>query len=255
MSGLMSITGEGAGRPPVKVGAPVTDITAGILAAMGCAAAYAHKLRTGEGQMVDSSLFEAGITHTYWQSAIAFATGESPGPMGSAHPLNAPYQAFKTADGWVNVGAANQTNWLRMLEALGATALADDPRFVTNADRMANLAALEAVLAPAFAARTTAEHLAAFEAVGLPAGPVLSVGEMHADPHVLAREMVVELDHPRAGRTRAIGLPVKFSQTPGGIGRPAPLLGQHTREVLAEIGLGKAEIERLVASGAAIAAA
>ena len=108
MSGLMSITGEGPGRPPVKVGSPACDITAGILGAMGVCAAYAHKLKTGEGQFVDTSLFEAGITLTYWQSAICLATGVSPGPLGSAHPLNGPYQAFETKDGWINVGASNQ---------------------------------------------------------------------------------------------------------------------------------------------------
>src|ERR1700736_7029317 len=116
MSGLMSITGEGPGRPPVKVGAPVAHTTAGILAAMGILAALAARHRTGEGQMVDTSLFEAAIVHTYWQSAIALATGVAPGPMGSAHPLNAPYQAFATRAGWITVGAANQTNWLRLLD-------------------------------------------------------------------------------------------------------------------------------------------
>ncbi|PPR65301.1 MAG: Acetyl-CoA:oxalate CoA-transferase, partial [Alphaproteobacteria bacterium MarineAlpha3_Bin1] len=113
MSGLMSITGEGPGRPPVKMGAPITDITAGILGAMAVSAAYAHKLKTGEGQKIDTSLFEAGIVHTYWQSAIGLATGVAPGPMGSAHPLNGPYQAFQTTDGWITLGAANQKNWLR----------------------------------------------------------------------------------------------------------------------------------------------
>src|SRR5690348_13401642 len=129
MSGLMSITGEGPGRPPVKVGAPVTDITAGVLACMGVLAALHRRNQTGQGQMVDTSLFEAGIMHTYWQSAICFATGTPPGPMGSAHPLNAPYQAFPTADGWITVGAANQANWQRLLRVLDAEALAEDPRF------------------------------------------------------------------------------------------------------------------------------
>ena len=138
MSGLMSITGEGPGRPPVKVGAPITDITAGLLACIGVNAAYAHKLKTGQGQRVDTSLFEAGIIQTYWQSAIAFATGVSPGPLGSAHPLSAPYQAFETADGWITIGAANQANWLKLTDALEADALRDDPRFATNASRMAN---------------------------------------------------------------------------------------------------------------------
>src|SRR5215831_7619141 len=118
MSGLMSITGEGPGRAPVKCGAPVTDITAGILAAMGVLAAYVHRLKTGQGQRVDTSLFEAGIVHTYWQSAIALATGVAPGPLGSAHPLSAPYQAFETQDGWITLGAANQNNWSRLLDLL-----------------------------------------------------------------------------------------------------------------------------------------
>lgn len=254
MSGLMSITGEGPGRPPVKVGAPVSDITAGILAALGVASAYAHKLATGEGQVVDTSLLEAAITHTYWQSAIAFATGVSPGPMGSAHPLNAPYQAFRTADGWINIGAANQANWIRLLETIGAPELADDPRFAKNLGRMSNLPELVEVLEAIFTQRSTDEWLALMEKAGVPAGPVLSITEMHADPHVLARDMVVSLDHPVAGPTKAIGLPVKFSGTPGKVVRPAPVLGEHTREILAEAGYTAADIERIVASGAAIAA-
>jgi crotonobetainyl-CoA:carnitine CoA-transferase CaiB-like acyl-CoA transferase len=254
MSGLMSITGEGPGRPPVKVGAPVSDITAGILAAMGVSAAYAHKLRTGEGQVVDTSLFEAAITHTYWQSAIAFATGEAPGPMGSAHPLNAPYQAFETADGWVNVGAANQRNWERLVQIIGAPDLARDPRFLTNADRMAHRGELEDALNAIIRTRPTAEWLAAFDAGGLPAGPVLDVAEMHADPQTRARDMVVATDHPVAGTVEAIGLPVKFWGTPGGATAPAPTLGQHTREVLGEAGYQAAEIDAMFASGAAIGA-
>ncbi|HWT31103.1 MAG TPA: CoA transferase, partial [Propylenella sp.] len=154
MSGLMAITGEGEGRPPVKVGAPVTDITAGILAALGVVAAYARRLQTGEGQRVDTSLFEAGIVHTYWQSAIAFATGVSPGPMGSAHPLNAPYQAFETADGWINIGAANQRNWERLVGVLEAPELLSEALFQTNRKRMENLGALQGRLAPVFRRRS-----------------------------------------------------------------------------------------------------
>ncbi|MBB4002198.1 CaiB/BaiF CoA transferase family protein [Aurantimonas endophytica] len=250
MSGLMSITGEGAGRPPVKSGAPVTDITAGILGALGCAAAYARKLQTGEGQKVDTSLFEAGITHTYWQSAIAFATGVAPGPLGSAHPLNAPYQAFRTEDGWINLGAANQKNWERMLAVIGAEELASDPRFANNHDRMQNLPALAAILDDHFSTRTSAEWLERLEAAGVPAGPVLDVGEMHRDPQTLHREMVVETTHPTAGPVKAIGLPIKFSETPGGVIRPAPLLGQHSREVLAEYGWDDDAVDAFLASGA-----
>lgn len=250
MSGLMAITGEGPGRPPVKVGAPVTDITAGILGAMGVAAAYAHKLKTGEGQRVDTSLFEAGITHTYWQSAICFASGESPGPLGSAHPISAPYQAFETADGWLNLGCSNQRTWEKCLGVLGDDALASDPRFATNADRMANLPALVEALTVHIKQRTTAEWLALLEDAGVPAGPVLSIAEMQTHPQTLARDMAPTVDHPRAGPVQTIGLPVKFSETPGKVADPAPDLGEHTRDVLAEFGFAADEIEALFAAGA-----
>lgn len=250
MTGLMSITGEGPGHPPTKVGAPVTDITAGILACVGILAALHSRESTGQGQMVDTSLFEAGIVHTYWHSAMCFATGQAPGPMGSAHPLNAPYQAFPTSDGWITVGAANQGNWLRLVDALGAPELREDPRFSTNADRMINLAALTEALKPLFKRRSSAEWLQRFEQAGVPAGPVLQIGQMHTDPQALAREMIVETVHPTAGRVKGIGLPVKFSETPGGVRRAAPLFGQNTREVLRDYGFSDAEIDELAARGA-----
>jgi crotonobetainyl-CoA:carnitine CoA-transferase CaiB-like acyl-CoA transferase len=249
MSGLMSITGEAPGRAPVKCGAPVTDITAGILAAMGVLAAYTHRLKTGEGQRVDVSLFEAGIVHTYWQSAIALATSVAPGPLGSAHPLSAPYQAFATADGWITVGAANQSNWLKLVDALDAPALKSDPRFATNAMRMANLPALVDVLNGHFRQHPSSEWLALLEAAGVPAGPVLDVKQMHADPQVQARGMVVEVEHSRLGAVKTIGTPVKFSDTPGGLARGAPTLGEHTREVLREHGYSATEIDELAATG------
>lgn len=252
MSGLMSITGEGHGREPVKVGAPVSDITAGIVAAMGIAAAYAHKLKTGKGQKVDTSLFEAAITQTYWQSAIAFATGKSPQAMGSAHPLNAPYQSFKTKDGWINIGAANQKNWESMLALLGAEHLNDDPRFASNATRIENREVLADLLSEITAGKTTDEWLQIFEKGGVPAGPVLSITEMHADPQAIAREMIVSTRHPVAGDVKTIGLPVKFSETPGGVTRPAPVKGEHTREVLTQAGFSDDEIDKMLASGAAV---
>ncbi len=252
MSGLMHITGEGPGRPPCKVGAPITDITAGILAAMGVCAAYANAQQTGQGQVVDTSLFEAGIIHTYWQSAIAFATGVSPGAMGSAHPLNAPYQAFETSDGWVTCGAANQRTWERLLEALENPAIADDPRFRENTDRMANLQALEDVLTPIFKTRTTDEWLARFDDVGLPAGPVLDITQMHADPHAIARDMIIDVPHKTLGTAKALGMPVKFTGTPTKTDQGAPVYGQHTREVLAEYGYSADEIEAMLAEGAVI---
>lgn len=246
MSGLMAITGEGPGRPPVKVGAPVSDILAGILAAMGVCAAYAHKLKTGEGQKVDTSLFEAGIALTFWQSAIAFATGQSPGPLGSAHPLNAPYQAFRAADGWINVGAANQRNWERMLSILERPELQSDPRFATNAGRMSNLASLVEILNPIFQQQPINDWLEKLESAGVPAGPVLGIAEMHQDPQAIARDMVPELDHPVAGKMQTIGAPVKFSGTPCKVANAAPTLGQHSRQVLREFGYEDAEIDRLV---------
>ncbi len=249
MSGLMSITGEGPGRPPVKCGAPITDITAGILAAMGILAAYAHRLKTGEGQAVDTSLFEAGIIQTYWQSAICFATGVAPGPMGSAHPLNGPYQAFETADGWITVGAANQANWLRLIEVLEAEHLATDPRFSENSRRMANLKALESELMPYFKHRPSSEWLEKFDDAGLPAGPVLDIAEMQKDPQTLARKMVLGVEHPTIGTVETLGLPIKFSDTPGEVKSAAPLLGQHSREILAEYGYADSDIDRLIGQG------
>jgi len=254
MSGLMSITGEGPGRPPVKPGAPISDITAGIIAAMGVSAAYARMLQTGEGQKVDTSLFEAAITQTYWQSAIAFATGTAPGPLGSAHPLNAPYQSFRTSDGWVNVGAANQRNWERFLEVIGAPELGHDPRFATNQDRMQNLHALEGILNDRLGHETTQVWLDRMEAAGLPAGPVLDILQMHDDPQTRARDMIVDVAHPKAGSVETLGHPIKFSDTPASIRRAAPVLGQHSREVLGEAGYDNAAIDAMIAAGAVIAA-
>ncbi|HEY5624754.1 MAG TPA: CoA transferase [Gammaproteobacteria bacterium] len=252
MSGLMSITGEGPERPPVKCGPPVTDITAGILAAMGVLAAVVERGRTGKGQRVDTSLFEAGITQTFWQSAIALATGESPGPMGSAHPLNAPYEAFQTADGWLTLGGSSQAVWKRLPEVLGRPELLEDPRFDENHDRMANRDALFAALSEAFAKRTTADWLERLEAAGVPAGPVLSIGEMLAHPQTLARGMVVKTQHARLGEVETLGFPVKFGDSPAGVERGAPVYGQHTAEVLEELGYAGADIERLASNGTVV---
>ena len=250
MSGLMSITGEGPGRPPVKVGAPVTDITAGILGAMGILAALHARTQTGKGQFVDTSLFEAGIVHTFWQSAIALATGVAPGPMGSAHPLNAPYEAFATKDGYINLGAANQATWLRTIELLNRADLGEDPRFKEAAGRLVHREALAAELAVEFKKRTSAEWLAALEQVKVPAGPVLNVLQMHADEQTVARDMVLEVNHTRIGAMKTLGAPVKFSATPGGVRRGAPIFGEHTAEVLREHGFNRDDVEGMTASGA-----
>jgi crotonobetainyl-CoA:carnitine CoA-transferase CaiB-like acyl-CoA transferase len=256
MSGLMSITGEMPSPDkeptPVKVGAPMTDITAGILAAMGILAAYVHRLRTGQGQLVDTSLFEAGITHTYWQSAICLATGVSPGPLGSAHPLMAPYQAFRTQDGWINIGAANQSNWEKLIRVLNAEHLGHDPRFIDNASRLTNLPALVELLTPYFRECTTSEWLAQFDALGLPGGPVLSIAEMHADPQTQARQMITEVQHSRLGPVKTLGTPVKFSATPTSVRHGAPVLGEHTREILQAHGYTTEDIDTLAAVGAVL---
>ena len=251
-SGIMSVTGEGEGRPPVKCGPPLTDITAGILAAMGVLAAYIERLKTGRGQRVDTSLFEAGITQSYWQTAVALATGDSPGPLGSAHPMSAPYQAFETSDGWITVGGTNQTNWLRLVEVVDLSELAEDPRFRGNADRMEYVDELATILGERFKARTTAEWLTLLEGAGVPAGPVASVGEMLELPQTLAREMVLEVEHSLLGSVRTVGFPVKFSETPGSVRRGAPVLGEDTREVLGELGYTDEQVEDLVRSGAVL---
>jgi crotonobetainyl-CoA:carnitine CoA-transferase CaiB-like acyl-CoA transferase len=254
MSGIMSVTGASRDEPPMECGLPLTDITAGLLACIGILAALQARTRTGQGQLVDTSLYEAGIIHTYWQSAIALATGVAPGPMGSAHPLNAPYQAFRTADGWIVIGGANQTNWLRITQILEAPELAEDPRFRENAGRMAHLRELEDELTRHFVTRPSADWLAKFEAAGVPAGPVYDVNEMHRDPQTLAREMVTEVPHTTLGSVKTLGLPIKLSETPGGPKRGAPLYGEHTREVLREHGYDDATIDRLIAGGAVVAA-
>jgi crotonobetainyl-CoA:carnitine CoA-transferase CaiB-like acyl-CoA transferase len=252
-AGLMAITGE-PGRPPAKTGNPVSDINAGILGAVGILAAYAHRQKTGRGQVVDTSLMEAALQQTYWHASSYFATGESPGPLGSAHVLAAPYQAFAASDGWINIGGANQANWERLAEVLGHPEWRADPRFATNTDRMRNLPALAALMNEVLATGTRAEWLARLDAAGVPAGPVHSLGEALTHPQTLARGMVVDLVHPEAGPTKAIGCPVHFSETPARVTRPAPLLGEHTREVLREAGYADVEIDALVAAGVAATA-
>ena len=252
-AGLMSVTGE-PGRPPVKTGNPVADIAAGILAVAGVAAAYAHKQKTGQGQLVDTSLFEAALQQTFWHAAIHFATGESPGPTGSAHVLSAPYQAFHASDGWVNIGGANQANWERIADVLGHPQWRDDPRFATNTARMQNIEALTAAINAVLGTRTKAEWTERLAAAGVPVGPVHSLGEALAHPQTLARGMVVDLVHPQAGAIKAIGCPLHFSATPTQITRPAPLLGEHTREVLADYGYDDTAIDALIAAGVVEAA-
>lgn len=248
MSGLISMTGEPGGGP-VKVGVPICDLNAGLFGAYGVLSAYVHRLRTGEGQLVDTSLLEAGIAYTVWETAALFSTGEVARPLGSAHRLSAPYEVLPTADGWIAIGAANQRNWVRLCSVLGLPELTTDARFVDNRSRMAHRTELADELGERLRERATADWLTDLTAAGVPSGPLYDLDEVYADPQVRARGMLVSTQHPRIGETRHIGPPVKLSVTPAGIRRPAPLLGQHSRDVLAEAALSTAEVDQLVAAG------
>ncbi len=248
MSGLMSITGEEDG-PPLRVPLPISDLCGGMFAVIGILAALAVRERTGRGQLVDTSLLEAPIALSVYEAAQYFATGEVPQRLGAGHRTSAPYQAFQTKDGWITVGGAAQHLWLRLYKVLGVEHLAADPRFATNADRVRHRKELAALLQERLAHETSAYWLERLEAEGIPAGPVSTYDQVFADPHVLHRKMVVEMEHPVAGRTRGLGIPIKLSETPGAIRRPAPLLGQHTAEILGELGYTQADRERLKAKG------
>jgi len=243
LTGLMSITGESKDKPPMKVGVPLTDITAGILGATGVLAALINREKNGDGQRVDTSLFEAGIVHTYWQSAIAVATGISPGPLGSAHPLTAPYQAFKTKDNWITVGASNQKTWLRLIKALDKEELQLDKRFNNNDNRMKNLNSLVKILQKEILNKTSKEWIDTFDKEGLPCGPINSIIEMHKDPHAISRNMIIEVENKKAGKSKAIGMPIKFSKTNAKKSLGAPILGEHTEEILKNFGFSDMEIK------------
>lgn len=249
MSGLMSITGFPDG-PPARNGVPIADLNAGFYAAYGTLCAYIHRLQTGKGQHVDTSLLEAGIAYSIWESAIYFATGNPPGPVGSGHSLSAPYQAFKTKDSYFIVGAANQANWERLCIAIGRKELTLDPRFIANSDRRINLKELQFTLEKTFVQRTTSEWLKALDEAGVPCGPINNLAEVYSDPQVQSRGMIVDMEHSKAGKIRNIGLPIKMSDTPGSIRNPAPILGQHTGEILAEFGFTQKEIASLTESNA-----
>jgi formyl-CoA transferase len=248
MSGIMSVTGDPDG-PPTKSGIPVADLSAGMLCTIGILSACLARAVTGRGQAVDTSLYDAALAMSVWETAELWATGKAPRRLGSAHRVNAPYEAFPTRDGYLTIGANNARLWDRLCAVLDRPDLPADPRFAANDDRVRNRAALKEELAATLSTRDTAEWVELLLGAGVPAGPIRDYAQSCADPHTLAREMVVELDHPVEGRVRALGIPVKLSDTQGSIRRIPPGLGQHTDEILRAAGCSDAEIAALRADG------
>ncbi len=251
MSGLMSITGF-PDTPPAKVGVPITDISAGTQAAFGILCAYIHALKTGQGQAVDASLLEAGISYTIWESALYFAEGEIPGPLGSAHRVSAPYQALRTADGYINIGAATQATWEQFCRAADLEELIEDARFRRPGDRKARERELAELLEETLSRESTQYWLDLLEKAGVVSGPIYNMEQVYNDPQVRAREMVVDLEDPDLGTLRHIGVPVKLSATPGRVRHRAPALGEHSREILLAAGYTDEEIDLLVSAGVVV---
>ena len=249
VSGLMSVTGE-AGRPPVKAGIPVTDLGAALFAVAGILSALLARARTGRGQLVDTSLVDAGVALSVWEATQYFSGRGVPEPLGSAHRMNAPYQALRCADGYLTIGAANDRTFRRLCEALGHPEWADDPEYRDDTHRIRNREALVARIEAVLETRPRSHWLKLLDARGVPCGPINDYAEVMADPHVRARELVVETDHPTLGRIPTLGTPIKLSETPLAPGRPAPRLGQHTDEVLVDAGYGAEEIAELRRAGA-----
>jgi|TARA_B100002003_G_scaffold248387_1_gene282059 formyl-CoA transferase len=249
VSGLMSVTGE-AGRPPVKVGVPITDLGAGLFAVIGILSALLARARTGRGQLVDTSLVDAGVALSVWEATQYFSGRGVPEPLGSAHRMNAPYQAMRCADGYVTVGAANDKIFRKLCDALGHSEWAGDPDYRDDAHRIRNRVALVGRIEAVMASRSRAHWLTVFDTHDIPCGPINDYAEVMADAHVRARELVVETDHPTLGRIQTLGTPLKLSETPLTPGRPAPLLGQHTDEVLSQAGFSADEIAELRRLGA-----
>tara|TARA_Y100001970_G_C14163017_1_gene819649 strand:+ start:464 stop:1666 length:1203 start_codon:yes stop_codon:yes gene_type:complete len=245
MSGLMSITGH-PDSPPAKVGVPIADLNTGMFAMQGILSAYIHRLKNNEGQNLEVSLLESALAYTMYESSIFFTTGRISSPDGSAHRLTAPYQAFKTKDGYINIGAANQSNWERLLTVLNLENLKDDPEFIDSKSRQINRKKLENILEVIFITKSSKEWIGILIKNSIPSGPIYNMKEVWDDEQVKSRNMDVRIDHPKQKNSRNIGVAVKLGRTPGKIKSPAPLYGEHSKKILKELGYSEEKISDLV---------
>lgn len=249
MSGVMSVTGH-PGMPPVKAGVPVADIGCALFATYAILSAYIGRERTGQGQFIDASLFDAALAFSIWDACEYWGTGVVPTPVGTSNKMSAPYQAVRSKDGWFVMGATNQRLWTRLCEALERPDLLADARFKDNAARLKHREVLIEELEKTFATRTSDEWVNDLLALGLPAGPMYTYPEAFESEHGRHRHMRMEIDHPVEGEVPNIGFPVKLTGTPQQVRRHPPLLGEHNAEVLAEAGLSADDIAALEKAGA-----
>ena len=244
VSGIMSVTGEPGGAP-MKAGLPITDLGAGLFALVGILAAVQHRHQSGTGQQVDTSLVDAGVALSVWEATEYFAGLGVPAPLGSAHRMNAPYQAIRCADGYITLGAANERLFRRLCEVLGHPEWPAQPELADNAARVANRARLAAGIEAITQQQPRSHWIALLQENGIPCGPINDYAQVFADPQVVARDMVVETEHPTLGRLKTLGSPIKMSATPPDVSRRAPMLGEHTDEVLSQAGFTTGEINTL----------
>ena len=247
-SGMMDLTGYPDG-PPTKLGGSLADVVAGLYAFQGILLALLARHKTGAGQHVDVSLLDGMVSTLTYQALIYLTTGRSPQRMGTRHPSIVPYECFQASDGFVNIGVTNQKQWANFCQALGFPEIASDPRFQEMKARLANYAELKLMIDRVVSRMTRADVIKRMSDVGIPAGPINTVGEILEDPQIHAREMVVELTHPEYGPLRMLGIPIKLSNTPGAVETAPPRFGEHNREVLSKLGYGEDQVTELAKAG------